>query len=312
MKYYIGVDLGGTGIKAGIVDENGTILHKNSCPTRVDMGYETIVADMAQLVDQVLQESGHSMDDIQAVGVGIPGVVDPRNGVVPLCSNLNWRRVPLMAELKKYFTKPLYVDNDATVAAMAEAVSGVSAGVANSVFLILGTGVGGGIILNGKVYSGAHGVGSEIGHTVMNMDGVPCPSGTHRGCIDRYGSATALIRMGKEAAARHPESKLNQMETFNAKQVMDLAREQDVAAVEAFEEYTDCLAVAMLNIINFIDPEVIVIGGGVSGAGEFLLEPIRRKLKDMIFFPEMPYAEIKQAKLGNDAGIIGAAMLGRD
>lgn len=312
MKYYIGVDLGGTGIKAGLVDQNGTILHKESCPTRVELGYETIVVDMAELVDRVLAESGHAMEEITAIGVGIPGVVDPRNGVVPLCSNLNWRRVPLVAELKKHFAKPVYVDNDATVAAMAEAVSGVSAGVKNSVFLILGTGVGGGIIIDGKVYSGSHGVGSEIGHTVIDMHGVPCPSGSHRGCIDRYGSASGLIRMGREAAARHPESRLHTAGELDAKKIIDLAREQDPAAVEAFEEYTDCLAIAMLNIINFVDPEVIVIGGGVSAAGEFLLEPIRQKLKKMIFFPEMPYAEIKQAKLGNDAGIIGAAMLGRE
>lgn len=312
MKYYMGVDLGGTSIKAGLVDENGNILRKESCPTRVELGYETVVADMVKLTDSVLQNSSHTMDEVASIGIGIPGVVDPRNGVVPRCSNLNWRRVPLVAELKKYFSKPVFVENDATAAAMAEAVSGVSAGVKNSVFLILGTGVGGGIIINGKVYSGSHGVGSEIGHTVMDMHGIPCPSGTHRGCIDRYCSASGLIRMAKEAAARHPESKLNSIETLNAKLIMDFAKEQDAAALEAFEEYTDCLATALLNIINFVDPEVIVIGGGVSQAGDFLLEPVRKKMKERIFFPEMPYAEIKAAMLGNDAGIIGAAMLGRE
>ena len=307
---YVGIDVGGTGLKAGVVDEHGKIISKVSCPTGVERGHEAVIADMAQLALKAIAESGYTLDDVKAIGIGIPGVLDPRTGRVPFCTNLGWHDVPVIELMQKVIDKPVYIDNDATVAALAESVAGVSSQYKDSVFLTLGTGVGGGVILNGKVYSGTHGVGSELGHMIVVAGGDLCTCG-NRGCWERYASATALIRMGHECAAKHPESVLAGKEKLNAKDVMDAAKANDPAGLEAFDQYTTYLAMGMVNIINFMDPEVIVLGGGVSAAGEFLLKPIREKLAKMVFYKAMPYASIELATLGNDAGIIGAAMLGR-
>lgn len=307
---YVGIDVGGTGLKAGVVDQNGKIICKVSCPTGVERGHEAVIADMAKLALKAIEESGCTLDDVKAIGVGIPGVQDPRTGRVPFCTNLGWHDVPVIELMQKVIDKPVYIDNDATVAALAESVAGVSANYKDSIFLTLGTGVGGGVVLNGKVYSGAHGVGSELGHMIVVAGGEQCTCG-NRGCWERYASATALIRMGHECAAKHPESVLAGKETLNAKDVMDAAKANDPAGLEAFDQYTTYLAIGIVNIINFMDPEVIVIGGGVSAAGEFLLKPIREKVAQMAFYKAMPYAKIELATLGNDAGIIGAAMLGR-
>ena len=193
--------------------------------------------------------------------------------------------------------------------------AGVSAGVANSVFLTLGTGVGGGIVVDHKVYSGTHGIGSELGHMVIVADGEPCTCGNH-GCWERYTSATAMIRMGREAAAKYPDSAIltacgGNLDKLTAKMVMDAAKAGDPAGVEVFKKYVHYLAVGIVSIINILDPEVIAIGGGVSAAGEFLRDAVRAEVDTMIFCKEVPYARIEIAVLGNDAGIIGAAMLGK-
>ena len=308
---YVGIDVGGTGLKAGVVDEGGKLLSKVSCPTGVERGYGPVIRDMAELAKKAVAESGVSMDEVHSIGIGIPGILDPRTGVVPFCTNLGWHRVPLIEEMHKYIDKPVFVDNDATVAALAESVAGACADVKNSVFLTLGTGVGGGVVLDGKVYSGPHGVATELGHMIVVVDGEPCTCG-NCGCFERYASATALIRMGHEAVAKHPDSAMAARgDELNAKDVIDAAKAGDPAACEVFDRYTYYLAVGMVNIINFFDPEVIAVGGGVSGAGEFLLAPVREKLKKLIFYKDMPYAEVRLATMGNDAGIVGAAMLGK-
>ncbi len=307
---YVGIDVGGTGLKGGVVDQNGKILSKVSCPTGVERGHEAVIADMAQLALKAIEESGYTLDDVHSIGIGIPGVLDPRTNRVPFCTNLGWHDVPVTELMQKVIDKPVFIDNDATVAALAESVAGVSSTVKDSIFLTLGTGVGGGVVLNHKIYSGTHGVGSELGHTIIVADGEPCTCG-NRGCWERYASATALIRMGTEAAEKHPESALNLGRKLNAKDVMDAAKAGDPVALEVFDKYTTYLAIGMVNIINFMDPEVIAIGGGVSAAGEFLIKPIREKVAKMVFYKAMPYARIELATLGNDAGIIGAAMLGR-
>ena len=308
--YYVGIDVGGTSLKAGLVSEEGKIVCRADCPTRVQDGHEAVVSDMAHLALEVIEKHGVSLDDVKCVGIGLPGILDPRTGRVPFCTNLGWHDVPVIELMRKVIDKPIYVDNDATVATLAENVAGVSAGCKSSVFLTLGTGVGGGVVIDGRVYSGAHGVGSELGHMITVAGGEMCTCG-NRGCWERYASATALIRMGREAAEKHPESTLNGAEKITARTVIDAARAGDAAACEAFDLYTEHLAVGMVNIINFIDPEVIAVGGGVSGAGEFLLKPVREKLAKKIFYKAMPYARVELATLGNDAGIIGAAMLGR-
>ena len=313
--YYIGVDLGGTGIKAGVVNEKGEILSKGSTPTMAERPYQAVIADIATLCKTVAAGANITVEDIEAIGVGVPGICDPKTGIIPKCTNLGWFDVPFVSELQSHIAKPVIVDNDATVAGFAEYIAGVSAGTHSSVFVTLGTGVGGGIIINGRPYSGAHGVGSEIGHMNIAMGGEECTCG-NKGCFERYASATSIIRDAKRAVAENPDSVIMQkcggdVEKINAKIVIDAAKEGDAVAKEVFDGYVNGLAHGLVNLINVIDPEVIVLGGGVSMAGEFLLNAVREAMKPLIFFKSMPYADVKLATLGADAGIIGAAMLGK-
>ena len=312
---YIGIDLGGTGIKAGVVNDKGEILSKASCPTLPERGYEAVIRDMANLAIQVARDSGHEIGDMEAIGVGLPGIMDPRTGRIPFCTNLGWHDVPLVEEMAKYVDVPVFVDNDATVAGLAESVAGVSAGCENSVFVTLGTGVGGGVVLGGKVFSGSHGVATEIGHMITVVDGEMCTCG-NKGCFERYASATALIREGRRMCEAKPDAALakavgGDLSAINAKHVIDLAKAGDPDCAAIFDRYVEHLAIGLVNIINLYDPEVIVLGGGVSHAGQFLLDAVRAKLPSLVFYKGMPYARVELAKLTNDAGIIGAAMLGR-
>ncbi|MGN0773271.1 MAG: ROK family protein [Candidatus Ventricola sp.] len=313
--YSIGLDVGGTTFKAGVVTEDGRIVHKDAMPTGIERPYQEIIADMAALCKKVAADAGVAMSEIKSIGVGVPGLFDNRTGRIPFCTNLGWHDIPFVTEVKKHLDTPVYGDNDATVAGLAESVAGVSAGVKDSVFLTLGTGVGGGIIIDGKPYSGAHGCGSEIGHMMIKMGGEKCTCGNY-GCFERYASATAIIREARKAVAEHPESSMmaacgGDPEKINAKIVIDAARAGDPTAKTVFDGYVHALAVGIINIINMLDPEVIVLGGGVSAAGDFLLHAVREAVKPMVFFKTMPYARIELAQLGNDAGIIGAAMLGK-
>ena len=312
---YIGIDLGGTGIKAGVVDEQGNILIKDSCPTGSERGYEAVIHDMANLALDIVQKGGYSMADVKAIGIGLPGVMDQRTGRVPFCTNLSWHDVPLVEEMAKYTDVPVFADNDATVAGLAESVAGVSAGCKSSVFVTLGTGVGGGVIIDGKVFTGSHGVATEIGHMVTVDNGLQCTCGK-RGCWERYASATALVNEGRMLCALKPASPLmhkvnGDIRKINAKHVIDLAKEGEPECARIFDGYIHHLVVGLSNLINVYDPEIIVLGGGVSHAGAFLLNAVRARLPKYVFFKDLPYARVELAKLTNDAGIIGAAMLGR-
>jgi glucokinase len=270
---------------------------------------------MAQLSLQALKESGHTLDEIHSVGIGIPGIQDPRTGRIPFCTNLGWHDVPLVELLQKEIDKPVFVNNDATVAGLAESVAGVSRGTKNSVFVTLGTGTGGGVIIDGKVYMGPHGIATEIGHMVTVVGGEMCTCG-HRGCWERYSSASAIIREGRKFAQAHPESPLakaveGDLSKIEARTVIDLAKAGDPDAVALFDNYVYHLCVGLVNLINLYDPQIIALGGGVSHAGQFLLDAVNAKLPSMVFYKTMPYAKIALATLGNDAGIIGAAMLCR-
>ena len=312
---YIGVDVGGTSVKAGVVDEEGRILSKDSTPTLAERTYEWVIRDIADLCGRVAAQAEVTMEEIGAIGVGVPGICDMRTGIIPFCTNLGWHDVPFVSEMRKYIDKPVIVENDATVAGYAESIAGVSRDTQSSVFITLGTGVGAGIIINGKPYTGAHGIGSEIGHVIFKMDGEPCTCGNN-GCFERYASATAIIREARLALKAHPESLMAEAcggdpENMNAKIVIDCAKQGDETAKHVFGEYARALALGLVSIVNFIDPEVIVLGGGVSNAGDFLLDAVREAMKPHIFFKTLPYADVRLARLGADAGIIGAALLGR-
>lgn len=308
----IGIDLGGTSIKAGVVDASGKILIKGARPTGVERGHEATIRDMAGLSLELMEKCGLTLSDIGAIGIGIPGVIN-NEGVVPLLTNLFWRDVPLIRLMRSYISKPVHVANDATVAAFAEYVAGVSAGTRSSVFLTLGTGLGGGVVLDGRPFVGSNGVGTEVGHMILVLGGVRCTCGNH-GCWERYASATALIRMGRERMALDPEGRIareagGDAENVTAKLVMDCAKAGDPGAARVFDDYVYYLAAGLATLVNVYDPEVIALGGGVSRAGSFLLDAVRKKLPELIFYKTMPYARVELATLGNDAGLIGAAML---
>ena len=313
--YYIGIDLGGTNIKAGAVDETGRIISTAFAKTLPQRPYQEVIRDMAGCVTTVMKHISIGAKDIAAIGIGIPGLARPEDGSVIYCTNLGWKNIPLRAEMQQYLDKPVFIDNDATVAGYAESVAGVSKGTSCSVFLTLGTGTGGGIVINGRPWSGRHGIGSELGHMTIAVDGVPCSCGNN-GCAERYTSATAIIRMARQACMTYQDSLMMKLaggdiERINAKTVFDAAKEGDPTAYQVFDRYCEYLAVTIYNIITMLDPDMIILGGGVSHAGEFLLENVKRKIPRYLLYKELPFAEIRLASLGNDAGIIGAAMISK-
>jgi len=311
---YIGVDLGGTNMAAGVVTREGKILHQDSAPTRVGLPSEEILKNMADLISKVLDGCGHTIDEIGAIGIGSPGSSDDSRGTVVFANNLYWHHVPVRAELQKYFDKPVFVDNDANVAGLAEMVAGAAKGCKNLVLLTLGTGVGSGIVVDGQVFGGTHHVGAELGHLCVQMDGEQCTCG-NKGCLERYTSATALVREGRRVVVDYPDSIIatkaqGNLANVTAKIVIDAAREMDPMAVNIFDQYIRYLTMGIITIINAFDPEVIVLGGGVSRAGDFLLEPLRREVEAHIFYKDLPHATVELSTIGNDAGVIGAAILG--
>ncbi len=312
---YLGIDVGGTSIKVGVIDGSGNLLIQGEAPTLVGRPFSEIIRDMGACALDVLERGGYAVSDVAAIGVGVPGVADQQTGMVVFCTNLGWHNVPLRTELQKHIDRPVFIDNDATVAGYAESVYGHGAGSHSSVFLTLGTGVGGGIVIGGRPWSGFHGVGSEIGHMPMDIEGEHCTCGND-GCLERYCSATAIIRMGRQAALQHPDSALyaacgGNVDKIEAKTVIDCAKDGDDTAMKVFRRYVNYLCMALDGIIVFLDPEVIILGGGVSKAGNFLLNAVRERLKDYILFKDLPYSRVEIARLGANAGMIGAAMLGK-
>ena len=308
----IGIDVGGTGIQIGVVDENHRILAEDSIPTQTAIPFADQVRAMADCILKVTEKAGLKIEEIESIGAGIPGIA-LEDGTVDKCTNMGWDHVPFRAEFSKYFNQPVYIDNDANVAALAESVAGISAGTSSSVFITIGTGIGSGIIINGKIWKGFHGIGAELGHVIMCLDGEPCTCG-NRGCLERYCSATAIIRMGREAARKNPGSMLNRFcggdpEKINAKMVIDAARQGDPAGQEVYGAFINYLSQAVASVVNLLDPEIIVLGGGVSKAGNFLLDPILDRYRQYIIFKDLPIPDVKLAILGSEAGIIGAAML---
>lgn len=312
---YLGIDVGGTATKIGILDEQANILKQGSTPTGVGKPYQEIIRNMAEYSLSLLQSLGLSAQDVTAIGAGVPGVATNVTGVVMRCVNMEWWNIPFRDEMQKHIPKPVILGNDADLAGYAESVCGVSKGTDSSVFITLGTGIGGGLIFHGKPWSGHHSAGGELGHIIMQIDGIPCTCG-RSGCLERYCSATALIRIAREAAQKRPESKLwkeaqGDLDNLNGKNIFRCAMDGDPAAVEAFDQYIHNLCLALSSVICLLDPEVIVLGGGLSKDGDFLLAALNQHIREYLAFPEVPFADIKIATLGANAGFIGAAMLAK-
>lgn len=313
--YRVGIDLGGTNIAVGIVDQNKKIIGSAKVKTNAPRPAKEIADDMARAVSLALTDTGLSLDDIECVGVGTPGSVISETGVVVYANNLGFFNVPLGEMLSKKLGKKVTVENDANAAAYGEYIAGAGKGARNFIALTLGTGVGGGIIIDGKIYSGSNYAGGELGHTVIQMDGQTCTCGRN-GCFEAYASATALIRQTKQAMLRFPKSNMwalcdNNINNASGRTAFDAMRNGDSAAAEVVKEYTHFVAVGVANMINIFQPDVLCIGGGISNEGETLMKPIRDFVKGENYARNMEHLTVlKVASLANDAGIIGAAFLG--
>lgn len=312
MKYYIGIDLGGTNIVAGVVNEKYEIIAKAKTPTNRPRPVEDICADMARVALEAVALAGLTIDDIQSVGVGSPGTVNSDTGVIEYANNLDFNDAPVASLIRKVIDKPVYCENDANAAAYGEFVAGSAKGANNAVCITLGTGVGGGIIIDGKIYSGFNFAGAELGHMVVEVDGPKCTCGRH-GCFEVYSSATGLIRMTKEAMDANPDSKMHEMmgDHVSGRLAFNAMRAGDDAAKSVVDKYIKYLAAGIANTINIFQPEILCIGGGVCNEGDALLIPLKEAVDKEIYTRNgAKKTEIVIASLGNDAGIIGAAFLG--
>ena len=315
MANYVGIDLGGTNIKAGVVTDEGKLLNKVTCKTNADRPMEDIIHDMGRVAADAVKDAGLEVSDIEAIGIGSPGTPDNDEGLLVYSNNLPFVMAPMRKLIREVIDLPVYIDNDANCAAMAEAVAGAAKGAKDSVTITLGTGVGAGVIVDGKIYSGFNQAGSEFGHTVLVSGGIECPCG-RKGCFEQYASASALARMTREAAEKNPDSLLNkvyeQQGEWNAQIAFIAMRDGDETAKEVVDTYTSYLADGLANAINAFMPEVLVVGGGVCNEGDPLLIPMREKTMSRPYFgPGVKKTRIELAQMGNDAGIVGAAMMGK-
>ena len=316
MKYYIGIDLGGTNIKAGVVDESYNILAKASVKTNCPRPAEEICDDMARVSLMAAEQAGISIDDIEWIGIGTPGIADNENGVIVYSNNLDFHDVPVRKYIQKTINKPVYVANDANAAAYGEYLAGAAKGSANAVCITLGTGVGAGVVIEGKLLEGSNLAGAEIGHMVIGVDGPQCTCG-RKGCFEVYSSATGLIRMTREAAEKDPSSVLARLykedgDHYSARHAFIAMREGDKSGKEVVDTYIKYLAAGITNVINIFQPDILCIGGGVCNEGDPLLLPLRELVSKEVYTRMLSSnTKIVIASLGNDAGIIGGALLGK-
>ena len=306
--HYIGIDLGGTSIKGAVVTEGGTILKEASCPTQRESGPEHVAREIAGLITALAE--GYDPQAIGGVGVGCPGIVEDHSGIVRYSANLHWENFDLRAAVQKYSGYTVRLANDANAAALGEVVAGCAQNVDSAVILTLGTGVGSGVVLNGKILTGCTGGAAELGHMVIEDGGALCACG-RKGCFEVYSSATGLVRMTKEALAAHPESAMKDEERISARTAFNYMRAGDATAKQVVDDYIKYLAAGITNTINIFQPDILCIGGGVCNEGDPLLVPMKEIVKREVYTRDSAKnTEIVIAKLGNDAGIIGAAFLG--
>ena len=314
MKTYIGIDLGGTYIKYGLVSEAGEIIEKGKVATPAGCGY----AETAEVISSAVRElSARHGAQVSGVGIGAPGVVDGERGILRTSGNLGWENKPLAGDLSAKLGIPAVLTNDANAAAYGEYACGAGSEYKSVVLITLGTGVGSGIVLNGRLYEGCAGAGAELGHEVIRFSGEKCACG-RRGCFEAYASATALIRQTKRAMEKDRQSTLwllcnGDSSLVNGKTVFDGAAAGDKTAKQVVNNYLRYLSEGLANIANAFRPEAILIGGGISAQGENLTKPLQKRV-DKLMLGHGAYASVKilTASLGNDAGLMGAAMLAKE
>ena len=315
--YRLGIDLGGTNIVAGVVDENYKIVAKASCKTNVPRPESDICDSMAEVAVKACEKAGITMDEVESIGIGVPGAVNPKTGVIEYSANLHFHNWEVSKMMNERLGKNVLIENDANAAALGEYLAGSAKGAKNAIAITLGTGVGGGIIINGKIYSGSNFAGAELGHMVIVKDGKQCGCG-RKGCWEAYSSATGLINLTKEKILSEKldySFMLNKIcggdiNKVNGKTAFDAMEAGDNDAKEVLDEYFGYLATGLVNIINIFQPDVLCIGGGISNQGENPLRPPRELSEEELYTkPNDKQTQLCVCTLGNDAGIIGAAFL---
>lgn len=312
--YRIGIDLGGTRIKGGIIDENFDILCEMSIPTKIKRPYEEIIADMATLAENLITEMKITKDQVAGIGIGSPGMIDAQSGIIRYSNNFNWTGVPIVDMITQLTGLPSAVSNDANCAALGEMEAGAGKNHENVILLTLGTGVGSGIVINGKIFEGGHAGGAEFGHTVLIAGGEPCSCG-RQGCVESYVSASALVRDTKLALSEHPESLIRKIcednpDNINGKTAFDAAEMGDIVAQSVVDTYLSHLADAIVNLINVFRPDIILLGGGVCKQGVSLVDPVNELVRSRCFGAEKAFVpQVHCAALDNRAGLVGAAAL---
>ncbi len=313
--YRIGVDLGGTNIAVGVIDDNLKIIGRGKLKTNLPRTPDEVFNDMAKACVMAVEDAGLTMDDISSVGIGAPGTINKNNGMIEFSNNFDFKKVPARDMLSaRLGGKAVYIDNDANCAALGEAVAGAGNGVSSFVAITLGTGVGSGIVIDGKLITGINFAAGEMGHMVISVDGEKCNCG-RRGCWEQYASATALIAQTKDAMQHNQNSIMwylvkDNIDEVNGRTAFDAMRQGDEAAQKVVERYIYYVATGIINIINALQPEIICIGGGIGHEGDYLLEPLRRHvIRERYSIYASKQTRIEAAVLGNDAGIFGAALL---
>lgn len=315
--FYLGIDIGGTNLAAGIVNENHEIVARFGAKTVAPCAAEKFADDITAVINGALNAAGITLDDVPWVGIGCPGTINPVTGVVEYSNNLYFENLPLRELLQERLNgKKVLMENDANAAAYGEYIAGALKGADNAVAITLGTGLGGGIIINHQLYSGSNFAGAELGHAVIVVDGKPCTCG-RKGCWESYSSATGLINMTKEHMQNAPKNseiwKLvdGNIDNVSGRTAFDAMRAGDPTGQAIVDEYVYYLSVGTANMINIFQPDIICIGGGICNEGETLLAPLRKlAISQQYVLDEAKQTKICKAVLGNDAGVIGAAMLG--
>ncbi len=310
-KYYVGIDLGGTFIKGGIVDSEGKVLLQDKTPTEVEKGADKVAENIGALANRLLESLQIDKKEVVGLGLGSPGIIDSKAGKVIFSANCGFTDYPLAEKVSKWTGLTVKIANDANVAALGEVKFGAAKGMENVVMITLGTGVGGGVVVEGKLLEGNQSAGAELGHMVVVAGGEQCSCG-RKGCMEAYSSATALIRDTKRAMQAHEDSKMwavGSLENVDGKTAFDY-RDSDVYAKEVVENYVEKLAVGLTNFANVFRPEAIILGGGVCAQGDSLVKPVQALLNRDLFAGTLgPAVPIITATLGNGAGLLGAAAL---
>jgi len=304
----IGIDLGGTNIKGALVNSGGHIISKQKAATLANTGPRAVAERISRIIGDLESQAAAAGKKVAGIGVGIPGQADQTRGTVFFAPNLHWRDVPLVEYLRSRTILPVYLENDANAAAMGEQWLGAGRGSVNMVMITIGTGIGGGLILNGSLYSGTNGSAGEVGHMVIDPDGPLCSCG-RRGCLETLTSAAAMVRMAKEAIDQGKKTILAREENLEARDIVMAAQAEDKVALLIIDVAARYLGMGLGNVINLFNPDTIVIGGGVSEAGDILFEPLRREAVTRSLEVPARVVKIVPAELGNDAGCIGAARL---